>query len=123
MQDAQRALEAMLDAGQLRRAHMATVSELLNCFSSLLSGKGCIDMHRHGLTSAEECDSLGEESWPLIAVVEELDENADSGEEGEEFVLPIGAGANSCCFASSVFVILDTLCCYIALQRDLECAV
>lgn len=82
----------MLDAGQLRRAHMATVSELLDCFASLLAGKGCIDMDRHGLTSTEECDSLGEESWPMVALVEELDEDAGQEEEGEEFMLPIGAG-------------------------------
>jgi hypothetical protein len=93
LQDAQRALEAMLDAGQLRRAHMATVSELLDCFSSLLSGKGCIDMGRHGLTSFEECDTLGEELWPLVAVVGDGNEQDGSEEEGGEIVLPIGAGA------------------------------
>lgn len=92
LQDAQRALEAMLDAGQLRRAHMATVSELLDCFSSLLAGKGCIDMERHGFTSTEECDALGEETWPMVAMTEELEENAASEDEVEEFVLPIGSG-------------------------------
>ena len=92
VQDAQRALEAMMDAGQLRRAHMATVSELLDCFSSLLAGKGCIDMDQHGLTSSEECDALGEESWPLIALLEEGGDEFGSGEEAEEYVVPIGAG-------------------------------
>jgi hypothetical protein len=87
MQDAQRALEAMVDAGQLRRAHMATVTELLDCFSSLLSGKGGIDMDTHGLCSTEECEALSDEAWPLMAV-------ADEGvAEDDALVLPIGAGA------------------------------
>jgi hypothetical protein len=92
MQDAQRALAAMLDAGQLRRAHMATVSELLDCFSSLLSGKGCIDMDRHGLTSAEECDSLGEQAWPLVALVEEGNEQDGPDDEQGDILVPLGAG-------------------------------
>jgi hypothetical protein len=94
-QESQRALETMLDAGQLRRAHMSTVSELLDCFSCLLSGKGCIDMDQHGRTSAEECDTLGEESWPLMALIEDTIEDGGVEGDGEEFYLPIGAGVPS----------------------------
>lgn len=81
----------MLDAGQLRAAHMRTVTELLDCFTALLGGSGAIDMAAHGLTSAEECSRLSEDAWPMvdIAVAEGgVDEEADC----ERCMVPIGAG-------------------------------
>ena len=87
MQDAKRALEATLDAGELRRSHMTAVAQLLDAFSSLMAGGGAIDMHTYGLTSDEECGAhaatvaASEDRWPLLADME-LD--------GEYF--PAGAG-------------------------------
>jgi hypothetical protein len=70
-----------MDVGQLRKAHMMTVTHLLDCLSMLMKGDGNIDMHEHGLTSDDECAALAEDRWPMVE---------DAENEGELF--PAGAG-------------------------------
>jgi hypothetical protein len=82
-----------MDIGQLRKAHMVTVTQLLDCFTALMTGDGSIDMREHGLTSDEECAALHEDRWPML-------ENADA--EGDFF--PAGAGARHSLSCSRVVV-------------------
>jgi hypothetical protein len=100
LQDARRALEATLDVGQLRRAHMVTVTQLLDAFSALMAGDGAIDMRAHGQSSDEEVAALQDDRWPMLE---------DMEYEGELF--PAGAGACLCrlvenlvCFGACVAV-------------------
>ena len=85
----------MLDAGQLRRAHMATVAQLLDAFSSLLAGDGAIDMYAFGKTSDEECAALVDERWPLLADwgAEGGSEEGSSEQGADLEYFPAGAGA------------------------------
>eukprot|EP00892_Ulva_mutabilis_P012033 jgi/Ulvmu1/9201/UM005_0301.1 len=87
-QEATTALSAMLDAGQLRAAHMRTVTELLDCFTALLGGNGMIDMAEHGLTSMEECARLTDDAWPMV------DLGSGNG-DAEPFMVPVGAGVTA----------------------------
>lgn len=96
-QEAEAAMSAMMDAGQLRASHMRTVTTLLDCFTALLGGSGTIDMAQHGLTSAEECARLSDDPWPIVDV------GGGGGAEGdaEPVMLPVGAGASAsiACYA------------------------
>lgn len=91
VQDAEAAMSAMLDAGQLRASHMRTVTDLLDCFTALLGGNGTIDMAEHGLTSAEECARLSDDPWPMVDACG----GGAGGEEGgaEAVMVPVGSGA------------------------------